>query len=889
MILFPELLRRGRALLRKDRLEGEMDDELSFHLACQIEENINAGMNPQQARRAARLSLGGVEQIKEQCRDASGLRLVEDFGRDLKYGARSLGKSPGFMIAVVLTLALGIGANTAVFTLINAVLLRPLSVPEPERLVALYHTSIQNPEVFGTTSYPDYLDYRKKNDVLAGLAAYAHVPVYIRAGERVDAVNAVFVTGNYFQILGTSPLIGRGLQPEDDKPGAHPVVILSYRLWQSRFGANPEVVGRIVKIGGNPFTLVGVAPKGFRGVTLDWGAPPDFWIPLAVQGQATPVLQSYDPLSNRRMDWLLVVGRLKPELSVAQAEAALRSLSDALAQTYPRPNNQRTVTLLPIQSARFWPPRRQATINYLTILMGSVVMLLLIACANVANLLLARYSARQREIGTRLALGATPGRLVRQLLAESLILSVLGMAAGGFVAWWMSSLLFEFRFPLRLEPGLDLRVLGFTLVVSVGCAILFGLAPALRSCSVDVISTMKSGGASPLPGSERSGIGRALIVAQVALSLVLLVGAGLFIRTLQKAYRIDPGYLTSEMAFVTVDLASQGYTDEKGGLFYEQLLERVVALPGVRSATWANNGPLSMGRILRSVRPSRTGEDDWIPAETNIVGTGHMGTLGIPLLKGRDFGVRDTKESPLVAMVNETMARKLWSGSDPIGKAFEVKDRRPVQVIAIVRDVKYHQLWEKPRPYYYLALSQNYSGMMTLALACESRPTASLLGAVKQEIGELDKDVPVGGGGTWQRHMRHVLTSQRMGSTLLAIAGLTALVLATVGVYGVLAYSASRRTHEIGIRVALGADRADVMRLVLRKGLTPILVGIALGLVTGVLLSRVVAHHVVRIEPWDPVPFIAVTFLLAATGMLASYVPARRAARIDPMRALRDE
>ena len=805
-------------------------------------------------------------------------------------------KSPGFTVVAVLSLALGIGVNTSIFSLINAVMLRPLPVDDPSRLVSIYHRSAQGAGSFSSTAYPVYEYYRDHNEVFSGLMAFCRVPINLRIGEETERIPAEIVTGNYFSVLGVKPILGRAFLPDEDRTlGAHPVVVLSYGLWQRRFGGDPGLVGRTITLNGYSFTVIGIVPRNFRGTVLDWSIPPEIWAPMMMYREAVPAFVGIDPLHRWGMDWLLVTGRLKPGVALAQARAAMTTLATQLAQAHPERSQGRdkdrgwTAVLLPAHQARFWPAYRDSIVNYLGVLMGVVGLVLLIACFNVANLMLARASKRQREIAVRLALGAGRGRLVRQLLTESMLVSLLGGAASLLVAAWTSEFLSSFYRPFKiqmaLDTSLDARVLGFAFLISLLTGILFGLAPVRQASRLDLVPALKSETSALLPGLRRFSLRSGLVVAQVALCLVLLIGAGLFLRTLRNAQAEDVTFAAGNVLLFNVDPATRGYTESRGQQFYQQLLERVRALPGVRSAGLASIIPLGGLRGGTDV----TIDKQTLQVNLNWVSPGYFQTIGIPLLRGRDFTERDNPSAPRVAVVNEQMARRFWPGQDAIGKQFQLT-RPPVsvEIAGVVKDGKMRSFRDELRPGFYLPLDQHYCPQMTLEVRTAGDP-AGMLGAVRREVQALDKDLPLGEFQTLKTHLSSALSQERMTAALLSALGLLALVLAAIGLYGVMAFSVAQRTREIGIRVALGAQSSQVLRVVLRQGMFLTLIGLGIGLAAAAVLTRFAASLLYGVSPTDPLTFAGISLLLLVVALAASYIPARRAARVDPMVALRYE
>ncbi len=816
--------------------------------------------------------------------------MIAETHQDIRYGLRMIVKSPGFTLLAVLALALGICANTTIFSLINGLILRPLAgVKEPERLVAVY-TSDYSSGLYGGSSYPDYLDFRDQADALAGLAAYDQTVLNLTGGAEAERLRGAYVTGSFFNVLGVQAQLGRTLQPSDDAiPGSQPVVI-SHGLWQRRFNSDPTIVGGTLKLNGRAYTIVGVTTPSFRGLRL--GAPPEFWLPMTADSGLT---------SGGRGDrGIELTGRLKPDVSVAQAQAQLATISARLAQTYPesnmgtleRPNEPRPITV--VREARI-EPRAQRSVWQVSLLLFAVVgLVLLIACANVANLLLTRASVRRREIAIRLALGASRRRLVRLLLTESLLLALFGGTVGLIVTLWTAGLLPAF-FPPTDAGGLDLsldwRVLAFTGAVVMLTGILFGLAPALKATRPDLVMSLKDDAGSYSRRLRRLSLRDALVISQLALSLVLLIGAALFVRSLRQALEFDPGFASQNLLLATVETRSASLSKERGQTFYQQRLERVSGIPGVRGVTLTRVIPISGGGQRRGVQlegyQPQANEDTEL--NTNVVGHDYFNTMGIPIVQGRDFKGQDSESSPGVVIVNEELARRYFSGQNAVGKRLRLGSESPyLEIVGVARTAKYRNLREQPLPFIYIPLAQEYQTGMTLIVRTASDP-ALLIPALRNEIRALNKDVPIFAVQTMTEHIGAQLAADRMIAVLLSIFGGAALLLAAIGIYGVMGYSVARRTHEIGVRIALGAERRDIFRLVLGQGLMLILIGAGLGLGLALALTRVLQSLLFGVSATDPLTFSVIVLLLIAVALVACYLPARRATKVDPLVALRYE
>ena len=823
------------------------------------------------------------------------------FLQDLKFGARLLAKTPAFTAVAALSLALGIGANTTIFTLVNAVLLNPLPVEDPSQLVSIWTTDERNRSNqaafnFLQTSPMNFRDLRDKNEVLSGMTGHVGVPLNITGGTgQPEQVFGELVTGNYFSVLGARPQLGRGFLPDEDQtPGAKLVAVLGYGEWQKRYGADPAIVGRTISLNGNAFTVVGVMPQGFKG-TNAIGAPA-LWVPYMTYQQTTNGFfrELAEPTSRRGLVFNMT-GRLKPGVSVQEAEANLKTIARQLEQEYPNDNQGRSVTLIPLAQATINPGFRDNIVRAGGVLMTIVGLVLLIACANVANLLLARAAARQKEIAVRLSLGAGRGRLIMQLLTEGTLLALIGGAAGLLLAYWAQGLLWSFRPPFLAVDAIDLhpdtRVLLFTLAVSVATGMIFGLAPAIQASRPDLVVELKDKTSAPAGSNRLFSLRNILVSAQVALSLVALVGAGLFLRSLQNAQRISPGFDSEHLAVLSFDLGAQGYTEERGRQFQQRVLERAGSVPGVQAASVASTVPLFAGGFARTVFLEGQDASDRRAGrlvQISVVGPQYLETVGIPLLRGRALSERDQPNTPNAVVINETMAKRFWPDQDAIGRRFKFFGQDFFnEVVGIAKDSKYNFIGEEETPFIYQATTQVYQPQLSLFVKA-AQPSA-VLGTVRGEVQQLDRNLPLTGVFTLSEIFDQALWAPRMAASLLATFAGLSLVLSVIGIYGVMAYSVSQRTRELGIRMALGASRADVLRLVVLHGLRLTLMGVVLGLAVSFAVTRLVVSLLYSVSPTDIVTFTVVPLLLAAAALAASYLPALRATRIDPMAALRYE
>ena len=816
--------------------------------------------------------------------------------RDVRYAIRTLVKSPGFSVTVVLSLALGIGANTAIFSLVEAFLLRPMPVDDPDRLVAIYLTAPRWAGDIANFSYPDLLDYRKQDTGLSDLMGSAGIPLTLTGGEKPELIWGEVVTGNYFSGLGVHPVVGRGFLPEEDRaPGEKPVCVLSYNFWKEHFPGDTAIAGKSVKINGHSFTVVGVAPRGFIG-TLLFGFVPDIWVPVMMQKTIAP---ADDYLQGRDNRWIQLRGRLKPGVSRSQAEAAMNVVARQLAKAYPRTDRDLTVHLI-AGGARVQPfIVASGAVSITTAIMaGVVILVLLIACANVANLMFGRSAARAKEMAVRVAIGASRGQLIRQLLTESVVLSLGGGALGLLLAVWLSdqSRLFypslDFQTAdLDYQMQLDPRIFPVTLLISLATAVIFGLLPALRASRVDPVSAMKGEGAGASIGRWRIGRGNLLIMAQAALSCILLIGGGLFLRSMQFARAIDPGFNRNGIDMFSLDLDLQGYEKNRGLLFQQNLLDRLRRLPGVETASLAAPLPLDAYNNSTLVLPEGyvpRSDDEQNFAGLSRVGPHYFETMGTKIVAGRPIDERDIASSTRVAVINETIARRYWdTPARAIGRRFAAEKKGTmIEVVGVARNGKYETYGESATMYYFSPIAQDYSGRTTFLLRSKLS-TDGLMPAVRREIASLDSTLPIYGVRTMPQFLNRLLTIYDMGASLIGTFAVMALLLAAVGIYGVVHFNVSRRTREIGIRMALGARASGVLRLVLQRSLLwvagGILAGVAIALSTGNVTSKILAG----VSGTDALTFVAVAAIFAAVACAATILPARRATRVDPMQVLR--
>ncbi len=804
---------------------------------------------------------------------------------DFRYSLRMLLKNPGVTAAAVLSLALGIGANATIFAWVRSVLLDPLpAVPEPGRMLVLAPAARDGSE--RSLSYPNFRDIRARATTF-DLLGQEQTLISVSDGGRSERAFAMLVSGNYFDVAGVEPILGRGFLPEEDTtPNGAPVVVLSHSFWQRRFAGAPGIVGQQVKVNDRPYTVVGVMPAAFIGTAL--GLAADAWIPLMQQ----PELQAAgDRLELRGHSWMQAMARLRPGVTVEQARAELETIRAQLEKEHPA-NDGWQLAFVRATESPWGAPSELAPVLF--VLAGVVGVLLLIACANVANLMLSKAVGRRREIAVRLSLGATRARIVRQLLAESLLLAVFGGVAGMVVAYWSAGLLMVFVPPVDVPIDLGLRVdrtvLLFTAAVSMIAGLVFGLAPALHASSPHVSPVLREESGRTSEGGMRSRLRSSLVVAQVALCLVLLVGAGLFLQSLRRAQQLDPGFDADNLALTAYDVFPAAYDRERGAAFHARLLERVRAMPGVERAALAARVPLSLsgrsstGVDIEGYAPQK---DEEVTIAYNEVSDGYFETMRIPIVAGRSFSGRDTAGAPPVVIVNETMARRYWGGEDPVGRYMRVgKDR--TQVVGVATDGKYRSFSERPTPYMYFPLSQSYRSEAMLHVRTAGPPDA-LFPAIRSAVRALDPDVPLYQAMTMHRSLEQAVFVQRIGATLLSIFGALALTLAAVGLYSVMSYAVSQRTHEMGIRLALGASPGELRRMVVASGMKVAGLGLAIGVAGAAAVSQLLTSLLHGVSPTDPLTFGAVLLTLGAVAFVAALGPARRASTVDPIVALRYE
>jgi macrolide transport system ATP-binding/permease protein len=887
-----ELLRifvhRLAALFRRRRLEDDLDDELRSHLEMAVELNLSKGMSPEDARREALRGFGGVEQTKELYRDQRGLPMLETTLQDLRFGLRLLRRSPGFSILAILCLTLGIGANAAVFSWIEGILFRPYpAVAHQQRLLALAGTA--RGEVDATAlSWPDFVDLQGSCTLFDSFFVSKIMGTTLSIGDRAEVTTGSIVSANYFDAIGVHPILGRGFEPgEDSGRNAHPVTVISYQLWQRRFKGDPQIIGKTQRLNGVFHTIVGVAPEGFYGTFVGWAM--QFWVPASME----EIFESGGyKLEDREARWIEAYVRLKPGVTRQQAQQEISSVAQRLEAAYPETNRGRGIRLWPLWQTPF--NNAGTLLPTLEIMLAVVVFVLLIACANVGNLLLVRSFARRHEMTVRLAIGAGRSRLLRQLFTEGLILSAFGAAGGLLVAHWCRHalvLLFPARGGVTMHlPGeIDWRVLALSAGICVLATLLVGLVPAMQTGKLDLASSLKADSASVVGGRGRAWVRSGLVVMQVSLSFVLLVGAGLLMHSLQKIRNSSPGFSTHEVLDTGVSLVAAGYDAQRAQNFQDELLARVKALPGVESAAYGRMTPLSYGSYsstLISVDGYQPPPEEQPTVEYNEVGPDYFATMGIPLMSGREFTRADDEKAALVAVVNETMASRYWRGGNPIGERVQVKGRW-MQVVGIAKDSKYESVRETPKPFFYVPLRQNFSRGVGLYIRTPLS-SQTMAAALAREVHALDPNLALYEVITLQEQLDRSTSAQLVALTLVSVLSALALLLAAIGLYGVMSYAVSQSTRELGLRMALGAGASHLWRLVLARGLALTACGVLLGAVAALGLTRLMQSLLYNVSPRDPLAFGAALAVMTIGSLAACFLPAWRATRTDPARALRD-
>jgi predicted permease len=885
---------RLAALFTGPRRDRDLTDELESHLQLHVDDNLRRGMSPEEARRQAVIGLGGVEQTKESYRDRRSLPALETLLQDIRFGARMLAKSPTLTAVVVITLALGIGANTAIFSMVNGFLLRPLPVPEPEQITALAIQQKDAPVGSSGFSYPEFVDFRKQADGFSDLFADVLTTIDLRTDDRSEQCFANYVSGNFFSALRIRPALGRFILPgEAETPGGQTLAVLGYSYWQKRFRGDPEIIGKQILVDDKPATIIGIVEKQFHGMYSIFEL--DVYLPISAMTLEVPPNLLWNSRDLRR---LLVFGRRKPEVSLSQAQSSLDVISVRLARQYPATDTGITVRAVPEKLARPIPYANNAFIAISGLFLALAGFVLLLACMNVEHILLARGTLRRREMAIRAALGAGRRRLIQQLLTESILLAVFGGVAGIALGVWassMSSAIHPANLPLHLDSAFDWRVFAYATACALSTGIIVGLWPAMRASSTDVNSVLHDGGQNASTGADHLHMRNFLVVAQVAGSLTLLIIAGLFVRSLRTVQRLDLGFDPGHVLNVILDPHENGYDQPRTTEFYRALEARVRALPGIQSVSLASNLP--MASFPKSALVSIEGRPlppDRQPPKVlcNSIDPPYFETMRVGILRGRSFTESDGEGAPLVAIVNQTMAARFWPSDDPIGKRFSVSGATGpfLEVVGVSKTGKYQTIAEDAQSYFYVPLAQNFASRRALQIRSFLEPE-SLAGPVKEEIQRLAPDVSIVDIETMKQSLEggFGFFAFRLAAILAAAMGIIGLILAVVGVYGLISFAASQRTREIGICMALGANPSDILNLVLRQGVRLVVAGVILGMIAAWALARTMGHLLVGISPSDPVTYASVAILLGVVALVACWIPARRATRVDPIVALRHE
>ena len=877
-------------LFHRSRLERDMDDELRSHIASRAEDLMRSGLPREQAMRRARIEFGGYQKYKEEIRESLGAHFLETLLQDLRYAFRMLRKSPGFTAVAVLTLALGIGANTAIFSVVDAVLLQPLPYPNPKEIVQLVETVGKTEH--SPVSYPNFLDWQRENKVFQNLAAYAHADVNLESGGNSERVSCEVVSSSYFDLLGVRAFLGSTFSPNRDRAsGGQPVVLLGYGLWQRHFGGTRAIIGRSIQVNENEFTIAAVLPSGFHG----FSGHADLWVPMQMRDELWPESARFRLLQSRDIRWHQVIARLKPRVSVEQAQAEMSTIGARLAVEYPKANRGRGIAVLPAKQSLVAGLRTP-----LLVLLSAVACLLLITCTNVANLFLVRAIARGREVAMRISLGAGRARLIRQLFTESLLVAVLGGALGVLLAFWGTKALalsLPLGLPYYADVKISLGVLAFAALTTGLTGLLLGSLPAWRASRPNVVELLKGNAHSS--ASKRQGrAGGALVMIETAAVLLLMIAAGLLLRSFRTMTQIAPGFQPDHLLTLRVHVPNRRYTDEQRHLLGQRLIEKIESTPGVESAAANTADPFVWDGISRAFTieghpPVPTSETDTV--YYHEVSPGFFKTMGIPLESGRDFTVQDDAHAPLAILVSHAFAQRYWPGQNPIGKRLKFgpfDSLRPwMKVIGVAGDYRYHDYLADPEdtPVFYGALLQGQSvSEFSLLVRTKANP-AAMAQPLRRAIENVDPDIPVYSVATLESRLAGQSEQARVSAELVTLFALLALVLGAIGLYGVLSHIVIQQTHDIGIRMVLGAQRESVLAMILSKGMRLAGIGIAAGLLAALALTRLMRSLLYGVTPTDAVTFSAVLITLILVALISCYIPARRAMRVDPMVALRYE
>ena len=879
---------RLRSFFHPGQVDQEMKAELREHLEQQIADNLAKGMSPEEARRSALLTIGGITQIEQQCREARGGSAFDDFVQDLRYGFRQLLRSPGFSALAILCLTLGIGANAAVFSWMEGILFRPYpAVAHQERLFAVAGTARGDKDPTAL-SWPDFLDMRRNCTLCEDAFVSKITGSTLSIGDHAEVATGSIVSANYFDALAVHPMLGRGFEPDEEVGNdSHPVVVISYQMWRNRFKGDPNIVGKTQRFNNVPHTIIGVTPEGFYGTFV--GRAMQFWVPVSME--ETFESGGYK-LEDRGARWIESYVRLQPGVSRQQAQQEISAMAARLETSYPATNRRRSIGLWALWQTPF--NHAGELLPTLEVMVAVVAFVLLIACANVGNLLLVRSFVRRHEMSVRLAIGASRVRLVKQLLTEGLILAALGTAGGLLVAYWCRHAL-VLLLPTGLAAGMylpgqmDARVMAMSAGVCLLVTLIVGLIPALQTRNLDLAGPLKAESAGVVGARGRAWMRSGLVVFQVSLSFVLLVGAALLLESLEKTRNTDPGFTTTSVVTTGVSLVAAGYDVPRAKTFQDELIDRLKALPGVESAAYAQVTPLGFATFSSTpiaVDGYQPSLEEQPSVEYNQVGPDYFATMGIPLFSGREFLRTDDENAPLVAMVNRTMVSRYWGGQDPIGRRLQVKGRW-ARVVGVVADSKYESIHEAPKPFFYVPLRQDFVRDPDLYIRT-TQPLHSILAAVIREVHALDQNLALYEMITLQEQVYRSTSPQLVAVTLVSILGSLALLLAGVGLYGVMSYAVAQSTRELGLRMALGAGASNLLRLVISRGLRLTGAGVLFGTIGALALTRWLGQLLYNVSPRDPVVFGLALIVMTAAALFACLLPAWRAARTDPARVLRD-
>src|SRR2546429_1971196 len=876
-------------LFSKDRRDAEMAEEMQAHLDLLTERNIAAGMLPHEARNAALRQFGGLEQTKEIAREQRVWRWADEFLQDIRFGARMLWRTPGFSILAILCLTLGIGTNAAVLSWIEGILVRPYPlVAHQDRMFALNATT-RGQQGFTGLSYPEFLDYEKSSTLLESLIVDRITGTTLSVGDRAERASGAIVSANYFDALGVQPILGRGFRPEEGTGrNAHPVTVIGYRTWKERYGGDPNIIGRMQYLNGVQHTIIGVAPEKFHGTFIGYSF--SFWVPTSMQ-------ETFDTtgykLEDRGARWIEGYAFLKPGVTRQQADAELHAISQRLEKDYPETNRGHDPSLSPLWRTPFNQAGNMP--STLAITMAVVFFVLLIACGDVSDRLIARSLLRRHEMTMRLALGAGRRRLIKQLFTEGFLLALIAAVGGISAAYWCRNAL-VLAFPsapagiiIDLPGQIDWRVLVVSVAICVGATMLFALMPAIHASHVDLASALKTDGGGVVAGSNRSRLRSALVLVQVSLSFVLLAGTGLLLQSLQRMQKTSPGFST-DVIVASADLVSAGYNLERAKAFDTELVDRVREIPGVESVTLSRLQPFSYGVFSTAplmIDGYQPAPDEQLNSSYLEVGEDYFKTLGIPIVAGREFQRTDDENAVPVAVVNETMASKYWPGKDPIGQRLKVKDRW-LQIVGVAKNVKYENKLELPRTFFYVPMRQNFLESNALLIRTRETPGA-IRAALAREMQSLDPNLAPTAPFRVKEQVDRKGYTHRLAVTLVAIFGGMALFLAAIGLYAVMSYSVSQTTRELGMRMALGARAADVLRLVLSRGLLLTAGGIVIGAIAALTLTRLMGNLLYQDSPRDPLAFGLAFVVITLASLAACFLPAWRATRIDPVQALHEQ